>query len=257
MAFGYKTINVRKDGNVIVLTLSRPEKLNALDSEMIADLGDAVKTISADADCRCVVFEGAGEKAFSTGVDISYLRTLSTNGNISRFVDGIHDLFESIEDLDKPTIAVINGFCLGGGLELALSCDIRISTPTSKFGLPEVGLGLIPGAGGTFRLPRLVGISKAKEIIFTAGIVGAEEAHKINLVNFVVEKWELLETAMSLAKSISNNSGNAVSMAKKSIDSNFRADSSIEKGAFISCFKHPDSAEGIDAFLKHRKPKFI
>ena len=179
-------ILLEKKGYIAVATINRPKALNALNSEVLSDLDELVATVKADDEIRALVITGSGEKAFVAGADIGEMSTLTKEGGTAFGKHG-NDVFRAIETLPIPTIAAVNGFALGGGCELALSCDIRVATKRSKFGQPEVNLSLIPGAGGTQRLPRLVGPGIAKEMIFTGKIISAEEAKEIGLVNHVTE----------------------------------------------------------------------
>ena len=172
----YKEILVNGIGSTTVINLNRPEKLNALNESVLKRMEDAVSVIEKDGKCKAVIITGSGEKAFSAGVDISYLRGMRNEKDASEFIGRVHALFGRIENMEKPVIGAINGFCIGGGLELALVCDIRIAASSATFGLPEGKLGIIPGGGATFRLPRTVGLAKAKEMIFTGESIGAEEA---------------------------------------------------------------------------------
>ena len=254
----YQNVILENQGEIAVLTLNRPEKRNALDPKTWEEIQDAIRRCRRDKAVKVVIITGAGGKAFASGADIGALRerkTLDTLESISQ------DVLNEIENLNKPVIAAIDGFALGGGCELAMACDIRIATAGSKLGQPEVNLGLIPGAGGTQRLQRLVGIGKAKELIFTGDIIGAGEAREIGLVNQVVEKSEdLLPRALEMAGKIRAKGPVAIAMSKAAI--NVGANSDIytglmfEKFAQTVAFSTQDRIEGTSAFLEKRKPVF-
>lgn len=207
----------QKEGHLGLVTLNRPEQLNCFDYETLIECEEIVEAISMDRDIRAVIFTGAGEKAFSAGADLKERRTL-TEKEVRRNVRKIREVFTAIEELPQPTIAAINGYALGGGLELALACDFRYASQTAKLGLTEVSWAIIPGAGGTQRLTRLVGISKAKELILTARRVEAEQAEKIGLVNKVSEPDKLMEEAIELADEMMKNGPLAVIQAKHAIN---------------------------------------
>ena len=254
----YENILMQIDAGIVLLTLNRPEKRNALDPKTWEEIQKAVKQCRADKQVKVLIITGAGGKAFASGADINALRqrkTLETLESISQ------DVLNDIENLSKPVIAAIDGFALGVGCELAMACDIRIATDRSKLGQPEVNLGLIHGAGGTQRLQRLVGIGKAKELIFTGDIIGADEAKTIGLVNQVVENPDdLLPKAREMAHKICAKGPVAVAMSKAAINVGANTDIysglMFEKFAQTIAFSTQDRIEGTSAFLEKRKPDF-
>ncbi|MDE1767852.1 MAG: enoyl-CoA hydratase/isomerase family protein [Candidatus Micrarchaeota archaeon] len=250
----YKSIIVSISSRIATITLNRPDKLNSIDGDMIDDFESIVELLNKDS-CRAVIITGAGERAFCAGADINYLSSLKNEKDAGLFVDRVHSIFNSIEELDKPVIAAINGYCLGGGCELALACDIRIASPNSVFGQPEVRLGIIPGGGGTYRLTNLVGIGNAKELIMSGDTINASEAYRIGLLNKIVD-GNVLSSAKALAMRINQNSHNAVKNAKSAINANAKINDKAEKDAFLSSFSHPDRREGVSAFLERSKPDF-
>ena len=250
----FSNLVTRNDGPVRTILINRPEKLNALDLLTIRELERAFREAESDKSCKVVILSGAGGKAFSAGADIKYLEEIRSKKRAGAFADRIHRLYDFISNISKPTIAAVSGYCLGGGSELALSCDMRVATMDSVFGQPEVKIGIIPGAGGTVRLPAVVGMAKAKELIFTGELISADEALRIGLVNRVVPKGAHESEAMKIALKMNDNSYHAIAEAKKALRAKF--DYKTEKAAFLSCFGHRDSAEGFSAFLDHRKPSF-
>ncbi len=254
----YENILMEIEGGIGVLTLNRPEKRNALDPKTWEEIQAAVRQCRPDKQVKVLIITGAGGKAFASGADIGALRqrpALETLESISQ------DVLNEIENLNKPVIAAIDGFALGGGCELAMACDIRIATGRSKLGQPEVNLGLIPGAGGTQRLQRLVGIGKAKELIFTGDIISATEAKSIGLVNQVVENPEdLMSRAREMARKICAKGPVAVAVAKAAINVGANTDMAsglmFEKFAQTVAFSTEDRIEGTSAFLEKRKPEF-
>ncbi|SHE89175.1 enoyl-CoA hydratase [Desulfofundulus australicus DSM 11792] len=254
----YKNILLEKDGPVALLTINRPEVRNALDPQTWAEIRSAIRECKFDRDVRVVIITGAGGKAFASGADI---RTLRERETLEVLKSEAQETLNDIENLDKPVIAAIDGYALGGGCELAMACDIRIATSRSKLGQPEVNLGIIPGAGGTQRLQRLVGIGKAKELIFTGDIISAQEAREIGLVNKVVEQPEdLLPAAREMARKIIAKGPVAVGLAKLAINVGANTDINsgllFEKLAQTVAFSTEDRIEGTTAFLEKRKPVF-
>jgi enoyl-CoA hydratase len=256
MASRYPNLIIEARGGVALITLNRPEKLNALDGTLMESLGRAVADIGKDNGYKAIVISGAGNRAFCAGADIAHISKLKTRKDAAGFVNAAHSLMDKIAKVRKPVIAAIDGYCLGGGCELALACDIRIASTKAMFGLPEVTLGILPGGGGTQRLPEAVGLSKAKELIFTGKIIDAKEALSIHLVDKVTSGDKLIGEALSLAKLITKNSGNAVGSAKSAINAGVRSDYSAERDAFVAAVLHHDGKEGLKAFLEHRKPDF-
>jgi len=254
----YQNILVENEAGIGQITLNRPEVYNALDPQTWSEIRDAIRDISFDKTIRVVIIAGAGVKAFASGADI---KTIQKRKPIDILQNEAPDILNEIENLNQPVIAAISGFALGGGCELAMACDIRIATRHSKFGLPEVGLGVIPGAGGTQRLQKLVGLGKAKELTLTGDIINADEAKEIGLVNTVIDEPEdLLPTAKKVAQKIIAKGPMAIALAKKAINLGTNTDIHsgllFEKLAQTILFSTKDRIEGIAAFLEKRKPKF-
>ena len=254
----YQNIQIEKDGHIAILTLNRPEVRNALDPRTWAEIRGAVREFRFDREVRVVIITGAGGKAFASGADIRSLRERET---LEVLKSEAQEALSDIENLEKPVIAAIDGFALGGGCELALACDIRIATARSKLGQPEVNLGIIPGAGGTQRLQRIVGPGKAKELIFTGDIISAREAGEIGLVNKVVDQPEdLLPAVKEMAGKIIAKGPVAVSLAKVAINVGANTDINsglqFEKFAQTIAFSTGDRIEGTTAFLEKRSAEF-
>ena len=247
---------LEKKGNIAVATINRPKALNALNSDVLTDLGELVDIVNADSEIRALVITGSGEKAFVAGADIGEMSTLTPEEGEAFGKHG-NDVFRRIETLPIPTIAAINGFALGGGCELSMSCDIRICADTAVFGQPETGLGITPGFGGTQRLARLVGPGMAKQLIYTAKNIKADEALRIGLVNAVYPLEELMAAAEKLAETIAKNAPIAVRACNKAINDGLEVKMDdaivIEEKLFGSCFKTADQIEGMSAFLEKRK----
>ena len=246
-------ILLEKKGYIAVATINRPKALNALNSEVLSDLDELVATVKADDEIRALVITGSGEKAFVAGADIGEMSTLTKEGGTAFGKHG-NDVFRAIETLPIPTIAAVNGFALGGGCELSMACDIRICADTAVFGQPETGLGITPGFGGTQRLARLVSPGMAKQLIYTAKNIKADEAYRIGLVNAVYPLDELLPAAEKLAETIAKNAPIAVRACKKAINDGLQVDMDkaivIEEKLFGSCFQSADQIEGMSAFLE-------
>jgi enoyl-CoA hydratase len=241
--------------HVAVLTINRPEALNALNIDVLKELEQAITQVEADNDIYVLIITGAG-KAFVAGADISQMKDLSAY-EAKAFGEFGNSVFFKIEMMSKPVIAAINGYALGGGCELAMACDIRIAGEKAKFGQPEVGLGITPGFGGTQRLPRIVGSSKAKELIFTAETIGAEEALKIGLVSKVVPGDELMGAALEMANKIAHNAQIAVRQSKDAINKGMQCDmltgTAFEAQAFAVCFSTEDQKDAMTAFVNKSK----
>lgn len=255
----FNNIIVEKGDALGQITINRPKKLNALNKETINELSIAFKLLEDDAEVKVIILIGSGDKAFVAGADISEFAHFSIDegGLLAR--KGQEILFDFVENLSTPVIAAINGFALGGGLELAMACHFRIASDNAKMGLPEVSLGVIPGYGGTQRLPQLVGKGKAMELIMTATMISAEDAKNCGLVNYVTPQEELLELAEKLAGKIMRNSSVAISGAIKAVNANFKDGVNgfdVEISAFGNCFDTEDFKEGTSAFLEKRKPIF-
>jgi enoyl-CoA hydratase len=252
-----ENILIEKSGAIAVVTINRPEKLNALNKATIAELNIAVKELESDSITRVIVLTGSGEKAFVAGADISEFAHFSPKEGEDLARKGQEQLFDTIENLKIPVIAAVNGFALGGGLELAMSCHFRVASTNAKMGLPEVTLGVIPGYGGTQRLAQLIGKGRAMELIVTANMIAADEAHRIGLVNHVVSQEELITFASSLANKIALNSSTAVCKAIESVNKSVLSTGyETEIKNFGFCFGTHDFKEGTTAFLEKRKADF-
>ncbi|MBC7643440.1 MAG: enoyl-CoA hydratase/isomerase family protein [Flavobacterium sp.] len=255
----YENILVETNENIATITVNRPTKLNALNVATIQELNSALERLDNEHKIRAIILTGSGEKAFVAGADIAEFANFSVEEGAQLSAQGQEILFDYIENLKTPVIAAINGFALGGGLELAMACHFRIASDNAKMGLPEVSLGVIPGYGGTQRLPQLVGKGRAVEMIITAGMINANDAHRLGLVNHVVPQMELLDFCNSIAQKIIKNSPVAISQAIKAVNSNFKDGESgykTEINAFGNCFGTDDFEEGTTAFLEKRKAVF-
>lgn len=248
----------KREGGICLLTINREKALNALNSDVLDELALAFDDIDKDDKIKCVIVTGAG-RSFVAGADIAEMQPLNAAEGYKFGKKGM-DTFLKIEKNSKPVIAAVNGFALGGGCELSLACDIRIASTKAKFGQPETGLGITPGFGGTQRLIRTVGSGMAKELIYTANVVGADEALRIGLVNHVYEPEQLMDEAIKLAEKIAGNSSTAVQYAKSAINFGVQADietaMEIERAEFGLCFATQDQKEGMKAFLEKRSPNF-
>ncbi|MCB9180707.1 MAG: enoyl-CoA hydratase/isomerase family protein [Flavobacteriales bacterium] len=257
----YENLLIHTDGAIRVITINRPDQLNALNRATIAELDKALDEAEADAQVRVLILTGSGAKAFVAGADIKEFAHFSVAEGQALSADGHKKLFDHVERLNKPVIAAVNGFALGGGLELAMSCHFRVASDNAKLGLPEVGLGVIPGYGGTQRLARLVGKGKAMEMIFlgSSGMVAADEALQWGLVNHVVPQEQLLTTCMELAGRIAKNSPTALAAAIRAVNAGYEPGTNglqREIEEFGNCFGTADFKEGTSAFLEKRKPEF-
>lgn len=252
-------LRVETADRVALLTVNRPDKLNALNANIVASLHDALRDLAADDEVRAVVLTGAGQKAFVAGADIAELATMTPLSGMVVSRAG-QDAFRFLETMRKPVIAAINGFALGGGLELALACHIRLASENARLGLPEVKLGIIPGYGGTVRLPRLVGRGRALELILTGEMIDATEAYRIGLVNRVVPQADLLASARALAATITANGPVAMAMAMEAVDQGFNVGTEdalrLEATLFGVLAGTSDMKEGMTAFLEKRKSNF-
>lgn len=255
----YNNVIFEKDGNLAIVKINRPKALNALNSETLKELELVINEIASDKDIYAVVLTGAGEKAFVAGADIAEMKDLSAMEGKAFGALG-NRVFRNLEKLNKPVIAAVNGFALGGGCELAMACDIRIASAKAKFAQPEAGLGITPGFGGTQRLARLVGEGRAKELIYTCDMIKADEAYRIGLVNKVVEPEVLLEEAKAMAGRIMKNAPIAVAQCKDAINRGMQMDIddalAFEAEAFGLCFATEDQKEGMTAFLEKRDKNF-
>ena len=255
----YETITVEKqDNGVAVLTINRPDKLNALNSQVHIEGVAALDDLRRDAAVRVLVITGAGEKSFIAGADIKEFEGKTPVTQRSTFLE--KTLFNSIDIFPKPTIAMINGFCLGGGNELALACDLRVCSDTARFSQPEINLGIMPGGGGTQRLTRLIGEGRAMEIILTGDLIDAETARRFGLVNQVHPAAELEAKTMELASKIAEKAPIALQLCKEAVK--FASRSNLDEGLrrevdlFAIVFSTEDKQEGVSAFLEKRKPNF-
>lgn len=242
-----------------IITINRPDKLNALNRETIKELGEAVKNAEQDESVKAIIITGSGEKAFVAGADIAEFYQYSADEARDLSQSGQNQLFYLVENTEKLVIAAVNGFALGGGLELAMACHIRVASSNARMGLPEVSLGVIPGYGGTQRLAQLAGKGKAFELISTAAMIKADDALAVGLVNHVVEQDELLNKCLEITKSASRNSTVAIAAAIRTINAGFvdginGYEKEIEE--FGNCFTTQDFKEGTAAFLEKRKPNF-
>jgi len=246
------------DGHIAKITINRPDKLNALNGEVRRQMFQALENLAADDDVRVVIITGAGDKSFIAGADISEFKDARPVEQYRSMQSG--NIYVALESFPKPVIAMINGFCLGGGCELAMACDMRVASTKAKLGQPEINLGLIPGAGGTQRLPRLVGEGWAMRLIMSGELISGEKAAEIGLVEVAVEPEELEAHVMTLAANIASRSPMALQAAKESIlvarrmplDEGLK----FERGWFSLLFSTDDMAEGVGAFLEKRKPNF-
>lgn len=255
----YTHLLISTEGNIQKITINRPEKLNALNRELIAELSDAMSLAEKDNSIRAIILTGAGEKAFVAGADISEFAHFEKAEGEKLSAEGHKILFNLIEKMGTPVIAAINGFALGGGLELAMSCHIRVASTNARMGLPEVSLGVIPGYGGTQRLAQFVGKGRALEMITTAQMITAEEAHRTGLANHLVELAELEEACEKIAAKIVKNSPVAIAAAIRAVNAQYAENIdgfAVEIDAFGSCFGSDDFKEGTTAFLEKRKPNF-
>ena len=247
------------EGGVLTLTINRPNQLNALNSEVIATLSKHIEAAQSDDSVKVIILTGSGEKAFVAGADIKEFADFSPQQGKDLAALGQATLFDRVERSAKPVIAAVNGFALGGGLELAMSAHVRVASSNAKLGLPEVGLGVIPGYGGTQRLAQLVGKGKAMEMVLTAGMISAEEACNLGLVNYCVDQGELLETCGGIAKKMMRNAPTALAAAIKCVLAGY-TDSvdgyGVEIEQFGLCFGTEDFKEGTTAFLEKRKADF-
>lgn len=255
----FDNLILEKKDKIAVITINRAKFFNSLNRETLQELNESLEEITKDIEIDVLIITGKG-KAFIAGADISEMKDMSAI-EAQRFSLLGQSIFRKIELMKKPVIAAVNGYALGGGCELAMSCDIRIASMEAKFGQPEVTLGVTPGFAGTQRLPRLIGRTKANELIFTGSIINAQEAERIGLVNKVVSVEELMNESLALAKKIASNGQLAVRFCKVAI--NMGIDIDIERGmtyeaeVFGLCFNTHDQKEGMTAFIERRKPKFL
>ena len=255
----YNNLIVETQNQVTTITINRPNQLNALNKETIGELHNALNSANEDSGVGVIILTGSGEKAFVAGADIKEFADFSISEGGKLAANGQEVLFTFLENLETPVITAVNGFALGGGLELAMASHIRVASSHARMGLPEVSLGVIPGYGGTQRLAHLVGRGKANEMVFTAGMIKADDALKWGLVNHVVELDVLLEKANEIAGKILNNSGSAVASAIKAVNAGFTDGVNgydVEIEEFGKCFGTKDFKEGTTAFVEKRKANF-
>lgn len=255
----YENVILEREAGLAILYINRPLAMNALNTDTLQEIKSAVLDVKEDTGIYVLIITGMGEKAFVAGADISYMQNLSAiEGRIFGMLG--QDVFRTIETLEKPVIAAVNGFALGGGCELAMACDVRLASEMAKFGQPEVSLGITPGFGGTQRLARLIGEGRAKELIYSAAVINAEEAYRMGLVNHVYPAASLLEEARKLARKMIANAPLAVRLSKAAINRGMQSDidtaMAIEADLFGMCFSTIDQKEGMQAFLSKRKPTF-
>jgi enoyl-CoA hydratase len=255
----YNNLLIADDDGIRTITINRPDKLNALNRETIDELDRALNDAASDRNIRVLIITGSGAKAFVAGADIKEFAHFDVPQGRSLSADGHKKLFDHVENLGKPVIAAVNGFALGGGLELAMACHIRIASENAKMGLPEVSLGVIPGYGGTQRLPRLVGKGKAMEMIMSAGMIDANDALQWGLVNRVVPQDQLLSTAVEVATRIKKNSPTALAAAIRAVNAGYEQGANgmeRESQEFGDLFATADQKEGTSAFMEKRAANF-
>lgn len=254
----FENLLFEKKGNIGIISINRPKALNALNTAVLEDLDKAIDKIMEDDSIYIVILTGEG-RAFVAGADIGEMKDMDIH-EARKFAERGTKVFRKIEIMEKPVIAAVNGFALGGGCELAMACDIRIASEKAKFGQPEVGLGITPGFAGTQRLSRIVGIGKAKELIYTTDMIDGEEAYRIGLANKVVSPDKLMEEALDMAEKIASKGQLAVRFAKTAINRGIETDietgTSIENNLFGLCFATEDQKEGMKAFLEKREPNY-
>jgi len=254
----YQTIRYEKNGNLAIAAINRPEALNALNGTVLQELSQVVAEVENDSEVRAFILTGEG-RAFVAGADIGEQNALDV-ASARKFSQFGSSIFRRIEKLEIPTIAAVNGFCLGGGCELAMSFDIILASEKAKFGQPEVGLGITPGFSGTQRLPRRVGVAKAKELLFSGKMISAAEAEKIGLVNAVYPAEELMNATLEMAKSFTKNAPVAIKYVKASVDRGMQMDIdggiALENELYAMCFATEDCKEGLTAFLEKRPAAF-
>lgn len=254
----YKTLLTEKNGKILKVIFNNPSKLNALTDEFLHEYGEVLEEIEKDDEITVVILTGAG-KAFIAGADIKLMKDM-TPQEAARYAADTTVLHRRMESMDKIFIAAVNGYALGGGFEMALACDLRIASQKAKFGLPEVSLGIFPAGGGTQRLPRLIGMTKAKELIYTAKVIKAEEAMQLGILNLLTEPEELMAEAEKLALQIARNSRYALGRSKASVNggANMELETAIstDKNLFALCFASSEQKEGMTAFIEGREPRF-
>lgn len=255
----FKNVILEKEDRIATLTINRPKALNALNKDTLLEIKAAVELVRDDAEADVLIITGAGDKAFVAGADITYMLDINAIEGRKFGITG-QATFSLIETMSKPVIAAINGFALGGGCELAMACDFRICSDQSKFGQPEVGLGVTPGFGGTQRLPRIVGTGMAKQLLFTGDVINAREALRIGLVNAVLPPAALMDHVKNIARKISSRGRIAVGFCKDAVNEGMQTDidraMTMEADMFGLCFATEDQQEGMRAFVEKRKARF-
>ena len=255
----YENILYEVKARIATITFNRPKALNALNGALLAELSQALDEIAADEDIRVLILTGAGDKSFVAGADISELATFNTL-KAKAFASSGHEIFKKLQGLPIPVIAAVNGFALGGGTEIAIACDFIYASENAKFGQPEINLGVIPGFGGTQRLPRLIGANMAKELIYTGKMISAEEALRLGLANKVVPHDSLMDEVMKTAGTMASKGKVSLREAKQAINKGMNVDlasgCAIEIDAFALCYASPDAKEGTSAFLDKRQADF-
>ncbi|MEG0187651.1 enoyl-CoA hydratase/isomerase family protein [Algoriella sp.] len=257
MEYKYDNLLIEVENRIALVTLNRPQALNALNKNLLDDISNFLTDANADSEIRVIILTGSGDKSFVAGADIKEFSDFNGAQGQELAANGQENVFDKIENFPKPIIAAVNGFALGGGLELAMAAHFRIASTNAKLGLPEVTLGLIPGYGGTQRLPKLIGKGRAMQAIMTADMFSAERAYEIGLVNEVVEQSELINRAKEIASKILKNSSIAIKHAIKAINASDKANGfETEIESFGSLFDESDFKEGTVAFVEKRKPNF-
>lgn len=255
----YQTLLTELQDGIMTITINRPDKMNALNKDVISELGQAMDEVMNNAEVKTAIITGAGEKAFVAGADISEFTSLDAAGGAELAKKGQDNVFDKIENCPKPVVAAVNGFSLGGGCELAMSCHFRLASENAKFGQPEVNLGLIPGYGGTQRMTQLIGKGKTMELMMTGDMIGAAEAQSLGLVNHVVPQAELLTKTKEILQKIQGKAPLAVAKVISCVNDAAKADPSgfaNEIARFGECFATEDMREGTSAFLEKRKAAF-
>lgn len=253
----YQTIKTEREDAIFIITLNRPDKLNALSPELTGEVVDALNGVRTDESVRAIIITG-GPKVFAAGADLSRMQTASSVEMYNRNLLG--DMWTTVAEMPQPTIAAVAGYALGGGCELAMACDLRLASDTAKFGQPEINVGIYPGAGGTQRLARLIGLGRAKELVFLGEQIGAEEAQRLGLVNKVVPAESLLDEAKAWAKKLASKPPFTLRLVKQVMDQGYDLDLQsalkLERLGFIALFGTQDQREGVTAFLEKRKPNY-
>lgn len=256
----YNTLIFKKEKGIGNITLNRPRQMNALNKEMIEELSDLLTQMALDGEIKVIIFTGS-EKFFCVGADLIETGKIDTPVAANAFSAKAQSLFNKVEDFEKPVIAAVSGYALGGGCELSLACDLRIAAENAMFGQPEIKIGVIPGGGGTQRLPRIIGVTKAKELLYTGDPINANDAYRIGLVNSVVKVDSLMEEANKMAEKIVHGPGFALKMLKsavnKGMDMDIKSAMAYEARCFEVLFSTEDLKEGLNAFIEKRRPTFM